>query len=105
MFKVKKSVLNFFKLILKILFEFTLNAYHKGPENAKVLLEKGFELFLGQKNICTLVESMTILILGLAKTNASIKKINFKQGIIGLSSLSNIEKIFPLLAKLMIVYI
>lgn len=105
MFKIKSPILDFFKFILRITFEFTLDTYHKSLEITKFLSKKKFKLFLRYGDIVTFVKPMMTFILGLLEGNTLIEEKNSKQDTINLSGLSTIKRIFTLLAKVVIVYL
>lgn len=74
------SILDFFKLILKITLILAPDARHKGLGIIKVLLEEGLKLFSGYGDIFAFVESVTTLVLYPSETNTPAEKRSPKQG-------------------------
>lgn len=103
MFKIRSSILNCFKLVLRVAIKLTPNARYKSFAIAKVLSKKRSEL--GHENIRARVDYVIALILGPVEANALLEKKNFKQDVVGFSGLSGIEKIFALLAIVVVVYL
>ena len=91
MFKVGSPILDFFKLVLRITFELTLDTRHKGLGITKILLEERLKLFTGYKDIFALVESWTTLLLHLSEINTLAKEKGSKQAAIGPSSPSGVK--------------
>lgn len=105
MLKIKSPILNFFELVLRVAFELTPNARHKGSEIAKVLSKEELEFFSEHRNICALVKYVKMLILSLIEVNTPAKKKSSKRGAVGLSDPSGVEIIFALPVKVVTVYV
>lgn len=96
--------MDFFILVLGVALKLPSNTCHKGMQITWVLAKEGLKLLLGYMDIFALVELVVMLILHLSKADASVKKKDSKQGTIGLNGPSNIEIIFALLAKVVVVH-
>lgn len=104
MFKVRSPILDFFELVLKIMFELATNIYYKGLEIIKVLLEEKLKLLLGYENILAFIKPVTMLILGLLEADTPAEEKSFKQGAISLSGPSNVKIIFAFLTEVITVH-
>lgn len=78
MFKVESSILDFFKLILRIPLELAPDGRNKGLGITKVQLEKRVKLFSEYRDSFLFFESITMLVLCLLKANNLIEKKNSK---------------------------
>lgn len=67
-------------------------------------MEEKLVFILKYKDIFIFVKLVRTLILGLLKTNASMKEKESKWSAVDSNGLSNIERVFLLLAKLVTVY-
>lgn len=103
MLKIRSSIPNFFKLVLRVAIKLAPNARYKSFAIAKVLSKKRSEI--RHENIYAYIDYEIALILGPIEANALFEKKNFKQNAIGFSGLSDIEKIFALLAIVVVVHL
>lgn len=94
-------ILNFLLLVLEILSNAILSGIYKSLGISKTLLKKSFKLNPRQKSHFFASTFLLILI----KANPTIKKKSSKKYAIKVNSASNIEIIFVLLAKEVILYI
>lgn len=78
MFKVESSILDFFKLILRILLELAPDGRNKGLGITKVQLKERVKLFSEYRDSFLFFESITMLVLCLLKANNLIEEKNSK---------------------------
>lgn len=100
---MKVLIIYVFKLIFKIFLKFILNDFHKSFKIDAIFEKKDYKFFLNYNNIWLFILSIPLFILYLAIANLIVKKRSHKWDIIFLLSLSYVNKIFLLLAKLLLI--
>lgn len=95
--------MHFLELILKVMFEFTLDIIYKSSRIAKVFLQKSLKLNSGYKNYFFTL--MVVLILSPLVANHLLKKQSYKQSIFWTNGFSCVKMIFILLTKMVAIYL
>lgn len=67
---MRSPILNFFKLVLRVVFKLAPDVYHKGLGIVQVLSKIRLKFLLGYRNVRAFVKSITTIILSPAKANA-----------------------------------
>lgn len=100
---VESSILYFFLLVLKILFNLSLDISCKQDKFSKILQKKSLK-FISKNSNGTILFNLS-LVLFLVEVNFISKKQSFKKNVLVVNDTSYIKKIFALLTKIIAFYI
>lgn len=103
MFEVDRSVLNLFLFVLRVPFDFALNAIHKNGRLSLTCLEEGFEFLLAWKR--ELVTFNSVLVLLLLEENFVLKEGGCKKSVPIILCSHCFEVVFTLLAELVTLHV
>lgn len=101
--QVKKSILDFYLLVLKILLNFGLNTYYQYGRFSETLPEKGFKLIVNRKNNTIIFNSSFILLL--IEVDFILEKQSYKKDTFMITSIRHVKIVFILVIKIIAFHI
>lgn len=101
--QVKRSILNFYLLVLKILLDLGLNTYYQYGRFSETLLEKDFKLIVNKKNNTIIFNSSFILLL--IEVDFVLEKQSYKKDTFMITSIRHVKIVLILVIKIIAFHI